>query len=121
MALRPENDLRERLMRFSLRVLRLCASLPETPEGRLVRNQLIRSGTSPGAQHREASRARSRAEFISKIESAQQELDETAYWLELLERAETTRSPLLQELRSETEELIAIFAASARKAKNSDN
>lgn len=111
------RDLRERLMQFSLRVLRLCASLPETPAGRLGRGQLLRSGTSPGAQCREACRARSSAEFISKIESLQQELDETAYWLELIERAAILPAERVGDIRTETDELLAIFAASARTAK----
>jgi four helix bundle protein len=104
-------------MRFALRILRLCASLPKTPEARLIRGQLFRAGTSPGAQHREAARARSVAEFISKIESGQQELDETAFWLEFLDRAGIVRGELLTHLRGETEELLKIFASSARTAK----
>jgi four helix bundle protein len=104
-------------MRFSLRVFRLSASIPNTPEGRLVRGQLFRAGTSPSAQYREACRARSPAEFISKIESAQQELDETSFWLEFLERSELVKAEHLTSLRDETEQLIRIFAASARTAK----
>ena len=110
-------DLRERTLQFSLSVLKLCATLPNTPEGRVVRGQLIRCGTSPGAQYREACRARSPAEFISKVESAQQELDETDYWLELIERAGMTAPGAVAELMNEVRELIAIFAASARTAK----
>src|SRR5438270_10628305 len=79
-------DLRERLLQFAIRIIKLACSLPDTPEGRLVRGQLIRCGTSPGAQYREACRARSRAEFVSKMESSQQELDETDYWLLIIER-----------------------------------
>jgi len=110
-------DLRERTLRLGMRILKLCGTLPDTPEGRLVRGQLIRSGTSPGAQYREACRARSSAEFVSKIESAQQELDETDYWLELLDRAGIVSSIKLEDLKNEVCELIAIFAASARTAK----
>src|SRR5690349_18873420 len=101
-------DLRERLMLFSLRILKVCASLPDSPEGRLIRNQLIRCGTSPGAQHREAHRARSTSEFVSKMESSLQELDESAYWLELAERCCLVPAHKLADLRRETEELIAI-------------
>jgi len=110
-------DLRERLMLFSLRILKLCAALPDSPEGRLVRNQLIRSGTSPGAQHREAHRARSTCEFVSKVESSLQELDESAYWLELAERSGLVGAHKVADLRRETEELIAIFVASTLTAK----
>ena len=110
-------DLRERLIQFSLRILRLCAAIPDTPEGRLIRGQLIRCGTSPGAQHREASRARSPAEFVSKMESGQQELDETDYWLTLLERSEIMKPPQIRPLQGECGELLRIFASSAKSAK----
>jgi four helix bundle protein len=110
-------DLRERTLQLSLSVLKLCATLPDTPEGRVVRGQLIRCGTSPGAQYREACRARSPAEFISKVESAQQELDETDYWLELVVRAKLSPSSRVADLQNEVRELIAIFAASTRTAK----
>jgi four helix bundle protein len=112
-----DDDLRERLMNFSLAIWKLCSSFPNTPEARLVRGQLFRSGPSGGAQYREACRARSSAEFISKIESSQQELDETSYWLELLERSNLLKPGTLTNIRDETEQLIKIFAASARTAK----
>ncbi|HEX4797487.1 MAG TPA: four helix bundle protein [Humisphaera sp.] len=111
------NELRERLMQYALRIFRLSASLANSPEARLVRGQLFRSGTSASAQYREACRARSQAEFVSKMESAQQELDETAFWLEFLERSKLMTASRLSKLRAETEELIRIFAASARTAK----
>jgi four helix bundle protein len=81
--------------------------------------QLLRSGTSVGAQYREACRARSPAEFVSKLESANQELDETHYWLELLMEAGLIPKRLLDPLAQEANELIAIFVASAKQAKNS--
>ncbi len=110
-------DLRERTLKFSLRIFRLCSSIPLTPEGKIARNQLARSGTSPGAQYREAQRSRSRAEFVSKLESALQELDETAYWLELIELAGIVTPKRLAALRTECEELIAIFTSSVISAK----
>jgi len=113
-------DLRERTLQFALRIIRLCAVFPNTPEGRLIRGQLVRCGTSPGAQYREACRARSPNEFISKIESSQQELDETDYWLTLTERAELLSGAYLTELRNlkrEANELMSVFASSARTAK----
>ena len=116
-----ESELRERLMQFSICVFRLSASISDTPEGRLVRNQLFRAGTSPAAQYREACRARSPAEFISKMESAQQELDETSFWLEFLERSDMVAAQYLTELRNEVDQLIRIFAASARTAKARKN
>ena len=112
-----EWDLHERLVQFALRILKLCAAIPNSPEGRLIRGQLVRCGTSPGAQYREACRARSAAEFISKVESGQQELDETDYWLLILERSEMISAAKLKPLQDETRELISIFAASAKTAK----
>src|SRR5690349_5164916 len=79
-----ERDLRRRLKEYSLRILKLYDSLPKHGSIHIITHQLVRSGTSPGAQYREAFRAKSRADFISKIEGALQELDESDYWLELL-------------------------------------
>ena len=111
------EDLKERLLKFAIRIFKLCSALPNTPEGRVIRGQLLRSGTSPGAQYREACRARSAAEFVSKIESAQQELDESEYWLLILERTGMIRETKLGALRQEATELMKIFVASARTAK----
>ena len=80
---KPE-DLRIRTKQFSLRIVRLFAALPKTTEGQVIGRQLLRSGTSVGAHYREAIRARLSAEFISKLEGGLQELDESAYWMELL-------------------------------------
>lgn len=82
-----------------------------------MRGQVIRCGTSAGAQYREACRARSNAEFVSKIESAEQELDESDYWLLIVERTGMVKAAKLAPLQQETRELIIIFAASARTAK----
>jgi four helix bundle protein len=82
------EELKERLLQFAIRVFKLCSALPNTPEGRIIRGQLLRCGTSPGAQYSEACRARSVAEFVSKIESAQQELDESDYWQLIIEPPE---------------------------------
>ena len=112
-----EYDLRERTLQFGLRILKFSASLPNTPEARSLRWQVLRCGTSQGAQYREACRARSPAEFISKIESAQQELDETDYWITLAERAEMVPAARVADLKAECAELMAIFASSARTAK----
>ena len=81
------EDLKERTRRFGLRIIRLYTSLPKTTEAQVIGKQVLRSGTSVGAHYREAQRAKSDADFISKIEGGLQELDETAYWLELLVEA----------------------------------
>ena len=111
------HDLRLRTREFALRVLRLYSSLPRTTEAQVLGKQVLRSGTSVGAQYREARRARSNAEFVSKIESGLQELEETLYWLELLTDAKIGDPSKLQALCKEAEELIAIFVSSAKTVK----
>jgi four helix bundle protein len=98
---------------FALRVIRVCASLPADPESLVMRRQLCRCGTSVGAQYREACRARSPAEFRSKMQWALQELDETN-WFELLVESNTVPTAKLSDLMQEANELIAIFVASIR-------
>jgi four helix bundle protein len=110
-------DLRERTKAFALEVIRLYARLPKSGAAAVLGNQVLRSGTSVGAHYREAYRARSTAEFISKIEGGLQELDETTYWLELLGESGILPSEDLANLRAEANELIAIFTASAKTAK----
>jgi len=102
---------------FALRIIRLYAALPKTAAAQVIGKQMLRCGTSVGAQYREARRARSRAEFISKTESALQELEETAYWLELLCEGEIMPAKRLVELQNETSELTAMLVSSAKTAK----
>ncbi len=83
----------------------------------MIGKQVLRSGTSVGAQYREACRSRSNSEFISKMQSSLQELDETAYWLELLVDGGMIKAEKLSELRKETDELIAIFVTSVKTAR----
>src|SRR6266705_2106220 len=102
-------DLRQRTKVFALRIIRLFAALPKTSEAQIIGKQLLRSGTSVGAHYREATRARSTAEFISKIEGGLQELEETAYWLELLADSGIVPASQLHDLRQEENELTAIL------------
>jgi len=112
-----EFDLKERTKKFALRIIKLFTSLPKTAEAQVIGKQVLRSGTSVGAQYREACRSRSNSEFISKMQSSLQELDETAYWLELLVDGGMVKSEKLSELRKETDELIAIFVSSVKTAR----
>ena len=80
----PPSDLRIRTKTYALRIIKRYQSLTKSGEAQVIGKQVLRSGTSIGAQYREACRAKSPADFISKMESGLQELDETAYWLELL-------------------------------------
>jgi four helix bundle protein len=110
-------DLKTRTKSFALRVIKLYKALPNSVEAQVIGKQVLRSGTSVGAQYREACRARSNAEFISKIESALQELEETGYWLELLIDAEIIEANKLKALCREAEELTAILVSSVKTVK----
>ncbi len=114
-----KRDLCARTKAFALRIVRLYGALPRTTEAQVLGTQALRSGTFVGAQYREATRARSAAEFVSKIEGALQELEETACWLELLVEAEVVPSAQLTALRNEAEALTAILVTSAKTAKRS--
>ena len=111
------EDLRTRTKKYALRVLRLFAALPKTDEARILGKQLLRSATSVGAQYREARRAKSDDDFISKVEGALQELEESGYWLELLAESGICPAPRLQPLMLETNELISILVTIVKKAK----
>ncbi len=115
--MKKNEDLKERTRRFALRIIRLYTSLPKTTEAQVIGRQVLRSGTSPGAHYREAQRAKSDADFISKIEGGLQELDETAYWLELLVEAGIVPEEKLKPLLAETDELIAIFVTIVTRVK----
>jgi four helix bundle protein len=116
-ALDERVDLRQRTKTFALRVLRLYAALPPRMDAQVLGQQLLRSGTSVGANYREAYRARSNAEFVAKVGDSLKELDETAYWLELLADAEIIPGERLASLLDECNQLISIFTTVAKKAK----
>jgi len=103
------TDLKDRTKRFALRIIKLYSALPRRGPAHVLGIQILKAGTSPGAQYREAQRAKSDADFISKIEGALQELDETVYWLELLGESEILPQRRLEPLHQEAEELIAIM------------
>ena len=111
------QDLKQRTKGFALRVIRLFAALPKTTEAQVIRKQLLRSGTSVGAHYREGTRSRSTAEFISKLEGGLQELEESAYWLELLVESEMVVANRLSDLQQEAEELTAILVTCVKNAK----
>jgi four helix bundle protein len=114
---RSPCDLVKRTKQYALRIIRLYGSLPSTNPEQILGKQLLRCGTSVGAHYREALRARSPAEFISKIEGAQQELEESTYWLELLIEAGIVSADRLVPLLSESGELMSILVSSAKTAK----
>jgi four helix bundle protein len=111
------QDLKARTRQFALRILRLYRSLPAKEEARILGRQLLRSGTSVGANYRAACRARSRAEFIAKLGIVLEEADETIFWLELLLEGGIIKHEKLDALLKEAEELTAIFVTSICTAK----
>jgi len=107
-----ETELKERTRRFALRVIKLIGALPRSTEGRALAAQLVRSGTSVGANYRAACRGRSKAEFISKLGTVEEEADESAYWMELIIDAGLLPKARVEPLHREACELTAIMAAS---------
>lgn len=117
MAADAKADLRDRTKAFALRVVRMFSALPKTTEAQVLGRQVLRSGTSVGANYREAFRGRSRAEFISKCGDCLKEIEETAYWLELLVDARIVTPEKLAPLRAECDELTAIFVSILKSTK----
>jgi four helix bundle protein len=109
-----EAELKSRTKDFALRALRLIDSLPETRSGRVLAGQLGRSGTSVGANYRAACRSRSTAEMISKLSVAEEEADESAFWVELIGEHGLVAAAKLAPLLREADELTAIMVASRR-------
>ncbi len=111
------SNLKELTRTYALRVIKLYQALPKSGEAQVIGKQILRSGTSVGAQYREACRAKSPADFISKMEGSLQELDETGYWLELLVESGIVPANQLADLQKENHELTAIFVTSVKNAK----
>lgn len=112
----PE-DLRKRTTDYGVLVVALFCWLPREEHARILGRQMLQSGTSVGAQYREGKRAKSTADLISKLEGSLQELDETDYWLELLDRSNCLRGIDFQHVKNETQELIAILTSIVIKLK----
>jgi four helix bundle protein len=114
-----KSDIADRTQAFALAVIQLYANLPRSTTAQVIGKQVLRSGTSVGAHYREARRSRSPAEYVSKVETALQELDETDYWLQLLVGAGILKPELIASLRKEADELLAILVTCTRKARQS--
>src|SRR5262245_27785539 len=114
----PSRDLRTRTKQFALRIIRLYGALPDSPVAQVLGKQLLRAGTSLGAHYREGYRARSNAEFISKLEVGLQELDETAYWVELLIESGTFPAARFEDLQDEVNQLLAVLVTCVKNAKD---
>lgn len=116
--MKDELDLPDRTKQFARRIIRLYCALPKANTvAQVLGKQVLRSGTSVGANYREAHRARSKAEFISKIGDSLKEADETLYWLELLLEEKILPGKRLEPLVGEANELVAIFTTISKRAK----
>jgi four helix bundle protein len=114
-----EQEMIARTKQFALRTMKLVGALPKTIQGRAIGAQLIRSGTSVAANYRAACRARSKAEFIAKLGTVEEEADESAFWLELIIEGELLSAAQIQPLLQEASELVAMIAASKKTASSS--
>ncbi len=117
-----KEELKNRTRQFALMTIKLVDDPPNTKAGQTIGNQIIRSGTSVAANYRSACRARSNADFISKITIVEEECDETLFWLELIAEANLLKKERLHDMIKEADELTAIFTASGKTArKNNPN
>src|SRR6266478_5481035 len=107
-----EDELKKRTKRFGLRIIKLVSALPNTIAGRAIGGQLVRAGTSVGANYRSSCRSRSKAEFIARLGVVEEEADESGYWLEMITESGLMKSELLAPLLVEASELVAIMTSS---------
>ena len=114
-----QEELKRRTKQFALRIMKLVGALPKTITGKIISGQLVRAGTSVGANYRAACRARSCPEFIAKLGIVEEEADECGYWLELIVESGLMPIAKVQSLLQEGDELVAIMAASIKTAKQS--
>jgi len=109
------KDLEKRTRLFAVRIIKISVKLPNTPEGRVVRNQLTKAGTSVGANYREANRARSKADFRNKIKICESESSETQFWLEVIKEVKWLTWEEIKTDYEECSELLALFTSIGSK------
>jgi len=112
-----EAQMKERTKEFAKEIIKLCRKLPNNREGRLIGDQIFRSGTSVASNYRAACRARSTAEFVSKLSIVEEEADETLFWLEIIDEMEILKNVSLKSLMREKDEIIAIIVSSIKTAR----
>ncbi len=111
------KSLEDRVKKFAVRIIRLSTKIPNTPEGKVVKTQITKSGTSIGANYREANRARSKADFRNKIRICESEASETQYWLEVIIDAKLLPEEAVRVEYEECGELLALFSSIGKKVK----
>ena len=116
-----EQQMKTRTKEFAKEIIRLCRKLPDNREGRLIGNQIFRAGTSIAANYRAACRARSMADFISKLAIVEEEADETLFWLEIIKEMKILDDAFIDSLMEENDEIIAITVSSIKTARRKRN
>jgi len=116
-AINNKTELKERLKRFALRTIKLAESLPKSRTSEVFARQVIRSASSVAANYRAACRARSKAEFVSKLGTVEEEADETIFWIEMISDTNLVKKELLDNLLSEGNEIVSIIVASRKTAR----
>jgi four helix bundle protein len=111
------RQLEERTKKFAISIIKLSVLLPNTPEGRTIRTQITKSGTSIGANYREANRSRSKADFTNKIKICESESSETIYWIEIITDMNWINTQKTEVIVSEANEILAIFTTIGKKLK----
>ena len=111
------KQLEERTKKFAISIIKLSVLLPNTPEGRTIRTQITKSGTSIGANYREANRSRSKADFTNKIKICESESSETIYWIEIITDMNWINTQKTEVIVSEANEILAIFTTIGKKLK----
>ena len=112
------DELKLRFRKYSVRIIKMVDKLPNTISGRAIGSQIVRSGTSPGANYRAACKAKSDKDFINKLKIVEEEVDETGYWIEVISDSELIKPELLLEIQKETKELLAIITKSIITKRN---
>jgi len=112
-----QNEMKARTMKFALRIIRLVENLPNNKTSGVLGHQLLRSGTSVGSNYRASCRAKSRADFISKLAIVEEEADESIYWMELLIESGQIKKNLVDNLMKEAHEILSIVVASIKTIK----
>jgi four helix bundle protein len=111
------DDMKEKTMIFALKIIRLSEAIPDNGAGRIIKSQILRCGTSVGANYRAACRARSTAEFVAKMGIVEEESDETMYWMEVLVKSGLLRLQDTKDLMRDADEILAITVASIKTAR----
>ena len=116
-----QEEMKMRTKQFALRVIRLVESLPNGKAANVIGNQLLRSGTSVGANYRASCRAKSTADFVHKLSIVEEETDESIYWMELLVEGEIIKEKLLENLMNEADQILSIIVSSIKTIKEKRN